>query len=63
MVVDQNPYNLKKGSAVKCDYPPKYGVVKWIGVTSGRDKTLYAVVEMVSESVMVGYEYLLTNTY
>ena len=56
MVLDQNPYNLKEGSAVKCDYPPKYGVVKWIGEISGHDETLYAVVEMVSESVTVGYE-------
>ena len=59
MILDQNPYNLKEGSAVKCDYPPKYGVVKWIGVTSGHDKTLYAGVEMVSQSVIVEYEYLL----
>ena len=58
MVLNQNPYNLKVGSAVKYDDPPKYGVVKWIGVISGHGKTLYAGVEMVSESVIAGYEFL-----
>ena len=47
MVLNQNPYKLEEGSAIKYDYPPKYGVIKWIGIIPGWDKTLYAGVEMV----------------
>ena len=48
MVLDQNPYKLEVESAVKYHDPPKYGVIKWIGIYPGHDKTLYAGVEMVS---------------
>ena len=48
MVLDQNPYKLKEGSSIQYDDPPKYGVVKWVGMIPGRDKTFYAGVEMVS---------------
>ena len=52
MVLNQNPYKLEKGSVVQYDHPPKYGVVKWIGIIPGRT-TLYAGVEMVNHSINI----------
>ena len=47
MVLNQNPCKFDEGSRIKYGDPPKHGVIKWIGIISGRDKTLYAGVEMV----------------
>lgn len=44
----QNPYKLEVGSTVQCGKPVEYGVIKWIGEVPGREKLLYAGVEMVS---------------
>lgn len=33
-------------------HPIKYGVIKWIGIIPGRDKTLYAGVEMVKYNIV-----------
>ena len=47
----QNPHKLEVGSTVQYGEPVEYGVVKWIGSLPGREKLLYAGVEMVSYSV------------
>ena len=47
----QNPHKLEVGYTVQYGEPVEYGVVKWIGSLPGREKLLYAGVEMVSYSV------------
>lgn len=43
----QNPYKLEVGSTVQYGKPVLYGVIKWIGNFPGKEKTIYAGVEMV----------------
>ena len=48
VLLKQNPHKLKVRSTVQHGDPVKYGVVKWIGILPGKERTLYAGVEMVS---------------
>lgn len=52
-VMNENPYNLEKGSLIEFSNPPKYGVIKWIGYLSGISKKCrIAGVEMVNSIVI-----------
>ena len=49
----QNPYKLEVGSTVQYGKPAEYGVIKWIERLPGREKILYAGVEMVSYNINI----------
>ena len=46
-----NPHNLKVRSTVYYGDPPKFGVIKWIGMIPPRHNMLYAGLEMVSINI------------
>ena len=49
-IMDENPYNLEKGSMIEFSNPTQYGVIKWIGYLTDISKCKVAGVEMVSNN-------------
>ena len=43
----KNQYNLKVGSVIQYDNPPRHGVIKWLGHLPNEEIVMYAGVEMV----------------